>query len=117
MAAIAGDAPINLTRESNGGLAVELEFRIDAAPTADVSLLMQCRGQSARRLSGRQRVPGGGAGGQWSRLAIPLHCFEKAGVDMSKVTVPIALSTSGAMTVTLSSARIVSPVGPVLTCK
>jgi beta-glucosidase len=55
--------------------------------------------------------------GQWSRLAIPLHCFEKAGVDMSKVTVPIALSTSGAMTVTLSSARIVSPVGPVLTCK
>jgi beta-glucosidase len=45
MAAIAGDAPINLTRESNGGLAVELEFRIDAAPTADVSLMMQCSGQ------------------------------------------------------------------------
>jgi beta-glucosidase len=59
MAAIAGDAPINLTRESNGGLAVELEFRIDAAPTADVSLLMQCSGKVRRRLPGRQRVQGG----------------------------------------------------------
>jgi hypothetical protein len=72
MAAIAGDAPINLTRESNGEFAVELEFRIDAAPTADVSLMMQCRGQSARRLSGRQRVPGGGA--KASGHASPFRC-------------------------------------------
>lgn len=116
MAAIAGDTPVNLTRESNGGLAVELEFRIDAAPTADVSLLMQCSGEKCGGGFPVGSVFKAVQAGQWSRLAIPLHCFEKAGVDMSKVTVPIALSTSGAMTVTLSSARIVSPVGPVLTC-
>lgn len=30
MAAIAREAPVNLTRESNSGLAIEMEFRVDA---------------------------------------------------------------------------------------
>lgn len=118
MAAIVGDAPINLTRESNGELAIEMEFRVDAAPTADVNLIMQC---GANTCAGGFPVGAmfraAAQTGKWSRLAIPLRCFEKAGVDMSRVSTPLALSTAGAMTVTLSSARIASPAGPVLACK
>ena len=40
--AIAQESGMDLTRQANGGLALELEFKVDKAPTADVNLLMTC---------------------------------------------------------------------------
>jgi len=54
---------------------------------------------------------------KWTRIAVPLRCFEKAGVDMARVETPLTFATAGSLDITLSSARIVSPSGPQLACK
>ncbi len=50
-------------------------------------------------------------------IAVPLRCFARAGVDMSRVETPLSFATSGTLDITMSAARIVSPSGPQLACK
>ncbi|WP_447761229.1 glycoside hydrolase family 3 N-terminal domain-containing protein [Sphingopyxis panaciterrae] len=117
IAAIAQDAPTDLSRQANGDLALELEFRVNAAPTADVSLSMRCGTSCAGGFPIGGLLAEAAKSGKWTRLAVPLRCFEKAGVDMSRVNVPLTLATAGSLDITLSAARIVSPSGPQLQCK
>ena len=117
VAAIAQDTPTDLSRQTNGDLALELEFKVNAAPTADVSLLMGCGASCAGGFPIGGFLVEAAKSGKWARLAVPLRCFEKAGVDMRRVDVPLTLATAGSLDITLSTARIVSPSGPQLQCK
>ena len=117
VAAIVDDAPIDLSRQTNGELALELEFRVDAAPTADVSLTMGCGAGCAGGFPLRPVLTQAAATRRWTRLAIPLRCFQNAGVDMTRVVQPLSIVTAGSLDLTISSARIASPSGPVIACK
>ncbi|MBE1529709.1 beta-glucosidase [Sphingopyxis sp. OAS728] len=117
VAAIVQDAPADLSRQSNGDLALELELRVDAPPSAEVSLVMGCGSQCAGGFPLRAMLAEAAKTAKWTRFAIPLRCFEKAGVDMRRVETPLSIATSGTLDFVLSSARIVSPSGPVLQCK
>lgn len=117
VAAIVQDVPADLSRQSNGDLALELEVRVDAPPSADVSLLMGCGASCAGGFPLRAMLAEAAKSTKWTRIAIPLRCFEKAGVDMTRVETPLSIATSGTLDLVLSSARIVSPSGPVLQCK
>ncbi|AJA08499.1 beta-glucosidase [Sphingopyxis fribergensis] len=117
VAAIVEDAPADLSRQSNGDLALELELRVDTPPSADVSLIMGCGSQCAAGFPLRAMLAEAAKTAKWTRFAIPLRCFEKAGVDMTRVETPLSIATSGTLDLVLSSARIVSPSGPTLQCK
>lgn len=117
VAAIIQDAPVDLSRQSNGDLALELELKVDQPPTADVSLIMGCGAQCAGGFPLRAMLAEAAKTAKWTRIAIPLRCFEKAGVDMTRVETPLSIVTSGSLDLVLSSARIVSPSGPALQCK
>ena len=117
VAAIAGDAPADFSRQANGDLALELELKVNAAPTADVSLLMGCGANCSGGFPIRSLLAEAAKSGKWTRIAVPLRCFEKAGVDMKRVDTPLSFATAGGLDITLSTARIVSPVGPQLACK
>lgn len=117
VAAIVQDTPADLSRQSNGDLALELELKVDKAPTADVSLIMGCGVQCAGGFPLRAMLAEAAKTAKWTRIAIPLRCFEKAGVDMTRVETPLSIATSGRLDLVLSSARIVSPSGPALQCK
>ena len=117
VAAIVQDAPADLSRQTNGDLALELELKVDAAPSADVSLLMGCGPSCAGGFPVRSLLAEAAKSGKWTRITVPLRCFEKAGVDMARVETPLTLSTAGSLDITMSSARIVSPSGPQLACK
>lgn len=117
VAAIVQDAPVDLTRESNGELALELEFRVNAAPSAEVALVMGCGAGCGGGFPLRAALTQAAATGRWTRLAVPLRCFEKAGVDMKRVQTPLQIATPGSLDLTISSARITSPAGPQLMCK
>jgi len=117
VAAIVEDAPADLSRQSNGDLALELELKVDKAPSADVSLIMGCGSQCAGGFPLRAMLSEAAKTAKWTRIAIPLRCFEKAGVDMTRVETPFSIATSGALDLVLSSARIVSPSGPTMQCK
>jgi beta-glucosidase len=116
-AAIVQDAPVDLSRQTNGDLALELEIKVNAAPSADVSLLMACGASCAGGFPMRGPLAEAAKSGKWTRISVSLRCFEKAGVDMTRVESPLTLATAGSLDITLSSARIVSPSGPQLTCK
>lgn len=117
VAAIVQDAPADLSRQSNGDLALELELKVDKAPSADVSLIMGCGSQCAGGFPLRAMLAEAAKTAKWTRIAIPLRCFEKAGVDMTRVETPLSIATSGTLDLVLSSARIVSPSGLALQCK
>jgi len=116
-AAIVQDTPADLSRQSNGDLALELELKVDTPPSAAVSLLMGCGAQCAGGFPIGPMLGAAAKTGKWTRIAVPLRCFEKAGVDMTRVETPLSLATSGTLDLVMSSARIVSPSGPTLQCK
>ncbi|WP_293842952.1 putative glycoside hydrolase [Sphingopyxis sp.] len=117
VATIAQDTPADLTRQTNGDLALELEIKVNAAPSADVSLLMGCGTNCAGGIPVRSLLTEAAKLDKWTRIAVPLRCFEKSGVDMARVETPLTFATAGSLDITLSSARIVSPSGPQLACK
>ncbi|WP_299309539.1 exo 1,3/1,4-beta-D-glucan glucohydrolase [uncultured Croceicoccus sp.] len=116
-AAIVQDSPADLTRQTNGDLALELQFRVNSAPTEDVTLMMTCGEGCAGGFPLGAVLTKAAQGGTWTRLTIPLSCFEKAGVDMGRVDAPMMLVTEGRLDLTLSSARIVSPSGNQVSCQ
>ncbi len=116
-AAIVEDVPIDLSREANGDLALELEFLVHEAPTADVELLMGCGEDCSGGFALRALFAAAAGTGKWTRAALPLRCFEQAGVNMERVDAPFMLVTEGRLDITLASARIVSPTGTKLSCQ
>ncbi|QQN74169.1 exo 1,3/1,4-beta-D-glucan glucohydrolase [Croceicoccus sp. YJ47] len=116
-AAIVQNSPADLTRQTNGDLALELQFRVNSAPTEDVTLMMTCGEGCAGGFPLGAVLTKAAQGGAWTRLALPLSCFEKAGVDMGRIDAPLMLVTEGRLDLTLSSARIVSPSGNQVSCQ
>lgn len=107
-AAITGQ-PTDLTRETNGEVALVLDLRVDAAPTAPVTLGMD-----------RAKVPIGDALRQpraWTTISVPLRCFAAGGADMTKIATPLVIETGGMLDLTLSGARLASSTGTRIDCK
>ena len=115
-AIVMGEAE-DLSRQSNGELALEIELRVDTPPTADVSLGMGCGAQCAGGFPLAPMLTAAAKTGKWTRIAVPLSCFARAGVDMTRVETPLSLATAGKLEIVISSAKIVSPTGPVIQCK
>lgn len=93
--------PIDLSRESNGALAIEIDARVETVGTAPVLLAMACGHGCSASLdvaAAMRAIQGQG----WKILSVPLACFSKAGIDMTKVDMPFQLSTKGVLDVAIS---------------
>lgn len=102
--------PIDLTREANGELSLVLEYRVDGAPTAPVTIGME---GATLPLGGVLRAA---AVGQWTSVAIPLRCFARAGVTMNRITIPFSIATAGRLTLSVSDVRVASTATPLASC-
>lgn len=107
--------PVDLTRETNGELAVAIELRVDAAPPAPVAASVEC-GAGCRGSVPLEAALRAAPRGQWTRIALPLSCFARAGADMRRVTAPLSLTTAGALDLTISSVRLVQSTGAPAAC-
>jgi beta-glucosidase len=96
--------PLDISRETNAQLSLTFDARVDAAPTAPVTVAIDGK---AVPISGALRKTG-----EWQSVAIPLGCFKTAGADMSKVTTPFTLSTTGKLTIAISDIRLASVTVP-----
>ncbi|RXZ65031.1 glycoside hydrolase family 3 protein [Pelagerythrobacter rhizovicinus] len=98
---IGNDNPTDLSRETNGDVLLLTTLRIDAPPTAPVSMSLRCGASDCGRplpipaLATLDR-------GQWRILGVPLKCFAAAGADMTQITAPFRLTTEGAIGFSLS---------------
>ena len=94
--------PIDISRESNAELSLQIEYRVDAGPTGAVAVGME--GVSVPVTQALR----GAAKNQWQTLTVPLRCFARAGAEMTKIGTPLVLKTSGKLTIAVSDVRLAS---------
>lgn len=100
--ALQANPPLDLSRETTGQLSLVIDYRVDRAPAAPVTLGMA---NASVPIAGLLRAA---PLGQWSTMTVPLGCFGRAGADMSKLTTPFAVMTAGALEMTISDVRVLS---------
>jgi beta-glucosidase len=98
--------PIDISRETNAELSLQVEYSVRVVPTGIVTLGMD--GVSVPVTDTLRSSPKDA----WKTLTVPLRCFAKAGADMAKVSAPLVLSTSGQLTIAVSDVRIASATVP-----
>lgn len=106
-AEITGATAIDLTRQTNGQIALSFDYRLDETPSAAVWVGMGC-GASCGGTVPITAALRAATLGQWRHLDIPLSCFAAAGENMSRVWTPFALQTSGKLTLGLTNIRLES---------
>ena len=112
---IAGFAPIDIERESNGALALAFDARLEEAPSGAVSLGMDCGDGCSGQLDVTETVAGLPAG-EWRTLRFRLSCLARAGVDMTQVLAPLVLSSDGRLSLSFSDVRLVTEADGEILC-
>jgi beta-glucosidase len=109
--AVSSHDPIDVSRETNGDVLVLFTVKVDKAP-ANMAVALRCDGSKCGA-----RVPVTlPANGKFVRYGVPLKCFAAKGADMTKVTAPFILETTGAADYSLAEVRIGSDAEKVLPC-
>ena len=103
--AVLAGAPIDLTREANGDVALVLDVKVDVAPAAAVTL----NGTAVT-----DRLKAIATGGGWGQLAVPLRCMTG---DLAKVAQPFVMTTAGTLTVTVSRVQFGSATAGLVDCR
>ena len=106
-AEITGAVPIDLTRQTNGQMALGFDYRIAATPSAAVTIGMGC-GVACSGNVPVTTVLRAATLGQWQHLDVPLACFAAAGEKVSRVWTPFALQTAGKLTLAIANIRLES---------
>jgi beta-glucosidase len=77
-----------------------IELRVDEAPAGPIALSVG----SGDVDIGENLRAARGAG--WTRLAVRLSCFARAGADMSAVQTPLSLESSGRLVLGVTAVRL-----------
>ncbi len=99
-------SPADLTDLKSKNGALMMEFKVDQHPMGVVTQRMDCGWPCSGTIDMTEffkSVPEG----QLSRVGISLQCFDKLGVDLSKVTSPLVLVSEKPFVLTIRDVRIV----------
>ncbi|MEJ0028770.1 MAG: exo 1,3/1,4-beta-D-glucan glucohydrolase [Rhizomicrobium sp.] len=103
--------PVDLSRQTNGDMALRLGLRIDEAPAGQVTLEARC-GKSCHGtvdLTGALRAA---LGKGWTTIDVRLSCFKQGGADMSAISAPFVLTSASRFALSLSTVALVPGEGP-----
>lgn len=110
---------VNLTRQTDGDMALAVTLHVTKAPTGPVMLGMGCGSEcsGAVDISGMlQAVPKSGdkhgAKGVDVPIAVRLSCLRTAGADIRNVSSPLELTSSAALSLSIVSATLEPGEGP-----
>jgi beta-glucosidase len=103
--ALVGAAPVDLKRQANGDLSLQVEYRVDEKPTAPVQLAISCGGGCGAAFDLTPLLADAPVA-QWRTLKVKLSDFAGAGADMSKVVEPFKLTTSGRLRLSLKAVSL-----------
>jgi beta-glucosidase len=100
---LSANTPLDLSRETNGAVAIEIDYKVDAIGDGPVRLLahnadLQASGEGINIEAQLNAARGNG----WQTLSIPLSCFAKAGLDMSKLQSPLSIKSAAVLDMTVS---------------
>lgn len=101
---IAAPRPFDISRESNGEISLVFEYRLESKPAGTFTAGFESGGKTVEvPISAALAATGAG---QWGRLAIPLKCFAARGADMTAVTSPLVLRSTGAADISVSDVKL-----------
>jgi beta-glucosidase len=102
--------PLDLSRQSNGDLAVAFEVLVAERPTGPVILSMGC-GEGCGGGVDVADLLRGLSPDEWQSLRVRLRCFAEAGADMTRIDIPVRLSTAGGLTLGVAAVELVPATG------
>ena len=103
--ALVSSASIDLARQANGDMALQIDYRVDEKPAAPVQLVVTCGANCGGSLD-LTAVLAAAPSGVWRTLKVKLSDFKEAGADMSKIVEPFALTTSGRLVLSIKTVRL-----------
>ena len=98
--AVVAGAPVDLTRQANGELALSFRYRIDAPAQWPVHLGMGSTAVPVTDLLAAAPT------GEWRTMKVRLSCFRDAGANMASADVPFVLAATGGLTITVEDIRL-----------
>jgi len=101
-ARIESPKPIDISREATGELSLLVDYRLDEPPASPVTLALN---GASLPIGGLLRAA---PIGEWKTMTLPLRCFVRAGLDPKNLSVPMAITTSGKLTMSISDVRLAS---------
>ena len=96
------ETPLDLSRESNAGAQLVLTLRIDAKSAGDVKVGLRSGAGRRGSVSLAKLINDLPAGPTWTRIGVPLACFQRAGADLTQVSEIVELSSSHATGISIS---------------
>jgi beta-glucosidase len=100
-----GGSELDLSREANGDLSLQINYRVDRAPAGKVQLSME-GGANKGAIDATSLFSG--QTGTWRTAKVFLKCYQQNGVDLTKVNAPLVLEASGPFGLSIADVRIVS---------
>ena len=97
--------PVDLTRQSNGEMAIAFRYRVDARPKGPVFLTLGAGSVDISSLIAAAPV------GEWRTLKVRLSCLRDRGADIAAVDQPWGLRTAADFAVTVEDIRLASNEG------
>ena len=97
--------PTDLTALNDAGGALSIDFRVQSPPTTPVSLRMDCKYpcSGAVRFT---KVLLDAPVGEWTKRAVPVACFQEAGLNLAQVNTAFVLATEGDITLDVSEIKL-----------
>jgi beta-glucosidase len=102
---ITSEGAIDMSREANGDVMLLVRLRRDAAPAKDVKLGMGCGAGCGGSLPFADTLSAMPAG-KWQTVGVPLKCFAKVGVDVTKVNQALSIETEGKLDIAVSQVKL-----------
>ncbi len=99
--------PLDLARQANGAVTVQITLRVDRPPAGAMTLALGCQDgcRSGRDLDITPWLRSGAAG-EWRTLKVKLSCLAPESADEAHIVDPLRLSTSGSAAITISDVRL-----------
>jgi beta-glucosidase len=113
--AISSEGSVDVSRETNGDVMLLVRLRRDADVPKDVTVGMACGANCGGTLPFAETLSGIPAG-KWTTVGIMLKCFQKAGVDVSKVNEALTVQSSGKLDLSLSQVKLGTVADKTVTC-
>jgi beta-glucosidase len=107
--------PINLQRETNGQLSLGFDYKVEHAPTSNVTVEMAC-GPGCKGPVDLTRSFTGATAGQWGHVKVPLQCFANAGAHMDAIAQPFGLSSTGQFGLSVANIRLETGTDALISC-
>ena len=102
--------PVDLERQSNGDMAIQIDYRVLSANLQRASIKLGCENQCKSPLDVTKTLQEK-AGDGWQQGFIKLSCFADIGADMKNIKVPFELEVIGSASIQLNKIKVVANQG------